>query len=128
MDLIAILLIMCLGSFCIFLFIVKNMDYPYGGSDHAYHFKLIKFIKQNKHYFVSNFNAFNQHLVVCPQLYHWICSFFSDEFLLRKANWIGYTLMGLMILSFNGFIYLCAFYLDLELNFLEILLSQKTLT
>lgn len=124
MDLIAILLIMCLGSFCIFLFIVKNMDYPYGGSDHAYHFKLIKFIKQNKHYFVSNFNAFNQHLAVCPQLYHWICSFFSDEFLLRKANWIGYALMGLMILSFNGFIYLCAFYLDLELNFLEILLAN----
>ncbi|WP_104722762.1 hypothetical protein [Helicobacter mesocricetorum] len=127
MEIIAILLMMCIGSFCIFLGIVRKMDYPYGGSDHAYHFKLIKFIKNNKHWLVSKFDSFNQHIAVCPQLYHWICSFFSDCFLLRKANWIGYVLMGLMIASFNGFIYLCMLYLGLEFNLLEIALANLLL-
>ena len=83
-------------GFLIFVGIVWGMRYPYGGSDHAYHYKLIQLIKQNGHRFVYSYNDFSKHLAVCPQLYHIICSFFSNVTLLNRANFMNYVIMFLL--------------------------------
>lgn len=90
----------------LFGLIVNLMKYPYGGSDHSYHFKLINLIKRNNYRFVVNFDDIYSYMEVCPQLYHWICSAINPNFLLKKANYVNYIIGFVLIISFNIFLWL----------------------
>ena len=109
-------------GFLIFLGIVWGMRYPYGGSDHAYHYKLIQLIKQNGHRFVYSYNDFSKHLAVCPQLYHIICSFFSNVTLLNRANFMNYVIMFLILVGLNVFLWLLSMYAGFDFTNSAILL------
>lgn len=109
------ILIMSILSFILFLWIVRKMNYPYGGTDHAYHYKLSNLIRNNHHLPVANFEDIYQYFSVYPQLYHVICSFFPDDFLLKKANVVNYAIMLLVITVFGFIAYdiLTDYYIDI---------------
>ena len=104
-------------SFLIFGFVVRKMNYPYGGTDHAYHYKLISYIKRNHHWMVRKFNE--NYLFVCPQLYHIICSFLSDNILLKRANFVNFIIVFLMFVSLNVFLVYCRDFVGLELRLID---------
>lgn len=91
-----------LMSFVLFVGIVKLMRYPYGGSDHCYHYRLTQYNKQSPNLLASHFERYYQHFYVCPQLYHYLCSKLPNSFLLEKANWVNYIISFVMIVVFNG--------------------------
>ncbi|WP_276953828.1 hypothetical protein [Helicobacter rodentium] len=89
------------------MLIIKNMKYPYGGSDHAMHYKIIQAIKNSHHrFFITHCHP------AYPKLYHFICSFFGNEFLLKKANYISYIFAFLIFCLFFAFVY-CNFILGI---------------
>ena len=97
--------ILSILSCLLFIWIVNKMDYPYGGSDHAYHYRLLNLIRKNYHFPVANFERIYQYFSVCPQLYHVFCSFIPNDFLLKKANIINHVIMLFMIIAFGFFAY-----------------------
>lgn len=99
------------------MLIIKNMKYPYGGSDHAMHYKIIQAIKNSRHrFFITHCHP------AYPKLYHFICSFFGNEFLLKKANYISYVFAFLIFCLFFAFIY-CNFILGvMQIDRVDIIL------
>lgn len=105
-------------SYLVFLLIVRSMNYPYGGTDHAYHYRLAHYIKSNHHYLVKKFPYWIP-FSVCPQGYHWVCSFLNRRYLLQKANVINYVIFALTLLAFNGFIILIDDFSVLEIVLID---------
>lgn len=84
-------------------------------SEHCTHITLINRIRNNNNRFISGyFLSYDEKVFLYPQLFHWVLSFFSEEFLNKKYFFINLTIKLIEIVTFNLFL----FYVDslLELN------------
>lgn len=85
------------------------------GSDHFVHFGYINSIRANKNRFITKeYNSIYEDDFLYPQLYHWILSFFSSNFLYKNYKYLGLILNVFSLFFFILFLHLIFPYLSLS--------------
>lgn len=93
------------------------------GSDHYYHFLLIKLIRKHNYKFVMKLdNLINENIVSYPQLLHWALARLTDKTILQISKHLSLALQWIMNISFLSFLYALDYY-----NILKLPLNTKVL-
>ena len=88
------------------LYFVFNYSQRRGiGSDHYFHIKLIRRIKNNNHKFVKDYviNR-NEENPFYPQLFHWILSYVNSKILNKNQSIIDIFIVFIEVIIFNYFV------------------------
>ena len=81
------------------------------GSDHYYHFLLIKLIRKHNYKFVvKHDNLINENIVSYPQLLHWVLARLPDKTILQVSKYLSLALQWIMNISFLSFLFALDYY------------------
>ncbi|MCI7765126.1 hypothetical protein [Helicobacter sp.] len=106
-------------TWLVFILIVRFMNYPSGGTDHACYYRLTTYIKNNHHRLFMRFNDYIP-LSLYPQGYFVICSFLSKKTLLHNPNFINYVVMFSVVIILNAFVCLIS-----DFSYIQIILINS---